>query len=99
MKYIYGFVVLMLITQISIAQTMFPTGMDFDDASYSEIPKKAKLTRSLESVPASYSLKQYAPVPESQGMYGTCTAWASAYCGRTIVEAIKNNWTDKKAIT
>ncbi len=81
------------------AQTKYATGMDFDDNSYTDIKKKAKLTRSLENVPASFSIKQYAPLPESQGMFGTCTAWASAYCGRTMVEAIKNNWTDKKAIT
>ena len=81
------------------AQTKYATGMDFDDNSYTDINKKAKLTRSLETVPASFSIKEYAPLPESQGRYGTCTAWASAYCGRTIVEAIKNNWTDKKMIT
>jgi len=73
--------------------------MEFDDESYAGIPKKAKLTRSLESVPGSFSLKQYSPIPENQGIYGTCTAWASAYCGRTIVEAVKNNWTDKKLIS
>ncbi len=73
--------------------------MDFDDNSYTDIKKKAKLTRGLEIIPASFSIKQYTPLPKSQGMFGTCAAWASAYCGRTMVEAIKNNWTDKKTIT
>ena len=99
MKYRFSLILFLLAAQLSKAQNKYTRGMDFDDASYSEIPKKAKLSRSLESVPASFSLKKYAPIPESQGMYGTCTAWASAYCGRTIVEAIKNNWTDKKIIT
>ncbi|NEU09677.1 DUF4384 domain-containing protein [Flavihumibacter sp. R14] len=98
-RIIYCFLLLMLISLAGASQVKYTTGMDFDDASYVSIPKKAKLTRSLETLPASYSLKQYAPIPESQGMYGTCTAWASAYCGRTIVEAIKNNWTDKSKIT
>ncbi|MFD2147867.1 C1 family peptidase [Mucilaginibacter antarcticus] len=26
-------------------------------------------------------------------------AWSGAYCGRTIIEAIKNNWTDRNYIT
>jgi hypothetical protein len=39
----------------------------------------------------SVSLKQYAPTPGDQGQYGTCTGWASAYAGRTILDAIKYN--------
>lgn len=75
-------------------------GLDFDDEEYSTAPKKAKLTRSLDAVPTSASVKMYAPIPKSQGgSHGTCVAWAAGYCGRTIVEAIKNNWTDKELIT
>ncbi len=74
-------------------------GLDFDDAGYSMVPKKAKLTRSLDNVPESASIKKYAPHPKSQGNHGTCTAWSVGYCGRTIVEAIKQNWTNKDSIT
>jgi len=81
------------------AQTPYGKGMDFDDDVYQSVNKKAKLTRNLELTPSSASLKQYAPTPGNQSYYGTCTAWATAYCGRTIVEAVKNNWTDKKLIT
>lgn len=81
------------------AQNQFVNGMDFDDNAYAIVPKKAKLTRSLESVPSTVSLKQFTPFPKTQGQYGTCAAWASAYCGRTMVEAIKNNWTDRNLIT
>lgn len=77
----------------------FARGLDFDDNEYAGISKKAKLTRSLDAVPASASLKIFTPTPKSQGQHGTCTAWATAYCGRTIVEAIKQNWTDKTYIT
>jgi hypothetical protein len=87
------------ISQLILAQPRYNTGMDFDDAAYAAIPKKAKLTRALESLPPTASLKIYAPIPGNQGQYGTCTAWATAYCARTIVEAIKNEWTDKKTIT
>ena len=99
MRYIFGCALMLFISQICLAQNNYNTGMDFDDAAYIDVPKKAKLTRSLESVPSFFSLKKYAPLPESQGLYGTCTAWASAYAGRTIVEAIKNDWTDRKMIT
>lgn len=81
------------------AQQMNMTGMDFDNSSYTEIPKKARLTRNIEAFPANASIKQYAPTPGNQGSYGTCTAWATTYTGRTIVEAIKNGWTDKELIT
>ncbi len=76
----------------------FARGLDFDDASYAAVPKRAKLTRALDSVPAAASVKSFAPIPKSQGQYGTCAAWATAYCGRTIVEAVRNNWLDKKII-
>ena len=92
-----------LIAFICIAVTAqaqsFSTGMEFDDEEYAQVPKKAKLTRGLAVVPARGSIKQFSPTPQSQGSYGTCTAWAAAYCGRTIVEAIKQNWTDKAVIT
>jgi hypothetical protein len=81
-------------------QAQYSKGMDFNDEVYAAIPQKAKLTtRSLTIFPASASIKMYAPTPRSQGQYGTCTTWAVAYCGKTIVEAVKNNWTDKKTIT
>jgi hypothetical protein len=80
-------------------QNNFAKGMDFDDENYAIVPKKAKLTRSLESVPTTVSLKRFTPFPKTQGNFGTCAAWASAYCGRTMVEAIKNNWLDRELIT
>lgn len=84
---------------VTLVQAQYVKGMDFDDEAYAAIPQKAKLTRSLTFLPQSASIKGYAPMPRSQGQYGTCTSWAVAYCGKTIVEAIKNNWTDKKTIT
>jgi hypothetical protein len=74
-------------------------GLNFNDASYASAPKKATLTRALNVLPPRASIKQYAPYPKTQEQYSTCTAWASAYCGRTILDAIKYNWTDKDTIT
>ncbi|MDO3641901.1 C1 family peptidase [Mucilaginibacter sp. L3T2-6] len=74
-------------------------GMDFDDNGYEQVPKKAKLTRALDVLPSKASIKQFAPYPKTQDRYGTCSAWASAYCGRTMVDAIKYNWTNRDSIT
>ena len=58
------------------------------DEEYDKLPIKAKLTReNYRSVDTKASLEKYAPTPKSQGQYGTCTAWAAGYCGRTILEA------------
>jgi C1A family cysteine protease len=76
------------------------TGLNFNDAQYEKDLKKATLTRSLygSSLPSSASLKKYAPTPQSQGSYGTCVAWSSAFCAFTITEAKNNDWTDKTVI-
>lgn len=83
----------------TIAQP-YGTGLNFDDDNYDKVPKKASLTRSLYSdLPQKASLKKYAPTPKSQGSYGTCVGWSTAYCALAIVDAIKNGRTDKTEIT
>ena len=91
--------ILIAINYILLAQEIKFRGLVFDDAGYEKVLKKAKLTRGLESLAAAFSLKMYAPYPRSQGEHSRCTAWASAYCGRTILEAVKNEWSDRKYIT
>lgn len=69
----------------------FPFAMGIpegEDTEYQELPVKARLTNeNYRSVGSKASLEKYAPTPQSQGNYGTCTAWAAGYCGRTILEA------------
>jgi len=76
------------------------TGLNFNDEQYGEDLMKAPLTRSLygSSLPSSASLKKWAPTPKSQGNFGTCVGWSSAFCAFTILEAKKNGWTDKTTI-
>jgi hypothetical protein len=75
-------------------------GLVFDDEAYKKIPVKATLTRELyTTLPSYYSMKQYAPYPKSQGSYGTCTAWATAYAGMTILESMKIGRTDRELST
>jgi hypothetical protein len=74
----------------------FPTGAILDPELYNSVPLRAtQLSRTYEGLPQVYSLKQYAPIPNSQGRYGTCTAWSSTYAARTIAESIALNRTDR----
>jgi hypothetical protein len=64
----------------------FPSGAIIDDDLYESIPLKAvQLSRSYGDPPA-YSLKQYAPYAGEQ-LGSTCTAWATTYAARTILES------------
>ncbi|RMG64747.1 MAG: cysteine protease, partial [Bacteroidetes bacterium] len=77
----------------------YATGLNFDDAAYEELPITANLmSRDYSLLPRSYSLKAFAPTPGSQGTTGTCTAWATAYHARTILEAVKLGLTDRSDI-
>lgn len=81
--------------QFLSAQTYY-TGAIHDPVLYDSVPVKAvQLSRAYTSLPAAYSLKQYAPIPNNQGQYGTCAGWASAYAARTIAESIALNRTDR----
>jgi len=82
-----------------LAQPEYGMGLIFDDEAYDEVLLKAPLTRGFYVVPARSSLKKYTPTPKSQGKYGTCTAWATAYAARTIAAAQRNGWTNKTTIT
>ena len=91
-----------LMAMISIAgfAQEYSLGMEIDDDKYKEVPLKATLmTRDYTSLPASASLKKWCPIPKSQGRYGTCVGWSSAYAARTIVEAKSKGWTNKQKIT
>lgn len=79
-----------------------PFGMglpDEPDVAYENIPVKPRLTGvTYRSVGRRASLEKYAPIPKSQGLYGTCTGWAAGYCARTILEAQRYGWTDPAII-
>lgn len=82
---------ILTLTTLSFSQT-YHKGLIFDDEAYQNIPKTAKLlTRDFEFLPTAVSLQPYAPTVGNQGQTGTCTAWATAYGARTILESITNN--------
>jgi hypothetical protein len=70
----------------------FGKGLLLDSKLYEKAPRSARLMRGdLFDLPASVSLKDFTPTPQSQGSYSTCAGWACAFYGRTILEAIKYN--------
>lgn len=75
-------------------------GCVYDPDVDGKVPLSPKLmSRDYTILPKAYSLKQYCPVPKSQGAHGTCTSWSTTYAARTICEAISNGWTNKDSIT
>ena len=98
-----GFILLvfsMLSIQITLGQKYFMGIPEGRDSLYDLTDKKAMLNAAnYRDVGSSASLKQYAPFAGDQGDYGTCAAWATTYCARTILESIANDETDKTVIT
>jgi hypothetical protein len=78
----------------------FGTGLEFNDEAYSEIPSKPKNVSFFDDLAdvSQASLKQYVPIVKNQDQYGTCTGWATAYYGRTIVEAKQMRLTNQDDI-
>ena len=90
----------MLSIQITLGQNYFMGIPEGRDSLYDQTDKKAILNEAnYRDVGSSASLKQYAPLPGDQGDFGTCAAWATTYCARTILESIANDETNKTAIT
>jgi C1A family cysteine protease len=76
-----------------VLNTSQEKGLTEDIASYERINEfTINATRDQIDLPAQFSLRQYAPQVQSQGHYGTCVAWSSAYAARTIAWSVKNNY-------
>jgi len=67
----------------------YAMGAILDPVLYEQTDAKpALLSRNYTSIPRSFSLKQYSPVPGNQGQYGICVGWSTAFAARTISESI-----------
>ncbi len=91
MKHIIILFFFIFITSSIFSQT-YPTGLLFNDESYSSLPLSATLSKSDYSLPSSFSLRPWCPSIGNQGAYGTCVGWALGYYARTIIEAMEKNW-------
>ena len=71
----------------------YKNGLKEEIESYEKIPKLVlTVMRDQIDVPTQYSLRKYSPQVQSQGEYGTCVAWSSAYAARTIAWSVRNNY-------
>ena len=88
--------ILLLISYSALSQNQPRTGLLFDDEAYMKTSLKAPNVAFQDVVTetTNATLKQFAPVVKNQGTYGTCVGWASAYYGRTIIEARLNEQLD-----
>ncbi|MCR4847732.1 MAG: DUF4384 domain-containing protein [Bacteroidales bacterium] len=85
---------------VQAQEEFYMSGLLPDNGTYNKLPRKKEMvTKGGPSLPNQYSLKQYCPVVKSQAQFGTCTGWATTYAARTIAEAIRYSWTDRKKIT
>lgn len=77
----------------------FALGDATTEKEYSKILKGAnRATRDFTDMPASSSLRKYAPTPGNQGQYGTCVAWSASYAARTISYSVQKNITNSETI-
>lgn len=97
---LYIVALLMFASITANAQRQQGLGCVYDPEIDEKVPLRPRLmTRDYTVLPKAYSLKQYCPIPKSQGQHGTCTAWSTTYAARTMCEAISNGWTNKDSIT
>lgn len=95
-KFIYH--ILFCLINVPFYTQQYGRGILLDESLYLYSPKSVPLLRGdFLAIPQNYSIKVYTPEAGTQGSYPTCSGWACAYSGRTILEAITNNW-DKETI-
>jgi hypothetical protein len=96
LKSIIAISFLLFLNMLMFGQKPFGLGANFDPNVYSkgDLADFTSLGFS-DDIPSAYSLKQFAPIPKNQGLYGNCTGWASTYGGLTIAFAKKFGITDK----
>jgi hypothetical protein len=60
------------------------TGLEFDEKAYRAVPEEERPLGFGENLPASTSLRKFAPSVAHQGNFGTCVGWSSTYYAATI---------------
>jgi len=86
-------VLVFVLSSIPVLAQDFGMGLLLDDSLYANNPTAAPLMRGdYIDLPSVSSLKLFTPVPGYQGPYGTCAGWSTGYAARTILEAMRNNW-------
>jgi hypothetical protein len=101
-RFLLSCLLLFGMSAFSWSQDAIAPGVQFNDANYKKIPRRAtaahrERSRGAKSVPSHASLKMYAPQAGNQAERSTCLAWATAYA-LTIQEAKQRNITQSHEI-
>ena len=92
--------VVFLFAHFSVFGQLYSTGLVFDDENYLRAPMKAvQHADGFKNLPGSASIKKYCPKPGNQLQLNTSPAWATAWSAKTILDAKKFSWSEKKLIT
>lgn len=76
------------------------TGLIFNDETYAALPKMPTFFGSkFAESQRFYSLKEFCPHPNNQGLAGSCVGQSVGYGAMSILNAKQNGWTDKNQIT
>lgn len=82
-----------ILSPYNLIAQLYGRGLNLNERSDDKTIVSATLMRGdFQELPSRFTLKKFCPTPGNQGMYATCAGWASAYSGRTILNAIKNNY-------
>lgn len=85
--------ILIIITSEIIFSQEYGRGLILEEEFYVNVPRAVSLLRSdYSNLPASFSLKMFAPNPGYQGSDRTCTGWACGYSARTLLESVSRRW-------
>jgi hypothetical protein len=96
----FGYLLALLLASVSGFSQNSPRGAILDAAIYDALPQKAvQVSRAYESLPKAISLREYAPYAGDQGVYETCTAWATSYAARSMLESINLERRDRAIAT
>jgi len=95
MRY-FGQILLFFMCLLPIFGQNYNRGAILDNIRYEQTNiKPVLLSRNYVVMPQMVSLKQFGPIAESQGAYGTCVGWATAFAARTISESTTLNRTNR----
>ena len=79
---------------------LYRTGLDFNDRGSVDVDRYESESFGFgEELPDSVSLRNFAPYPGNQGMYGTCVGWSFGYCGMTTLYARAFGLKNRNVIT
>lgn len=74
-------------------QQQSATGLVFDSVEFAKVPVLSpSVGTSRDELPENVSLREFAPPVGSQGLYSSCTAWATSYGARTMSYAIQHGY-------